>query len=88
MAKCRSCGEEIMWIKTKAGRSMPVNMERIWFTEGGDETFVTREGKVIRGTRTALRARPAMAGFISHFATCPNADAHRRGKNKASEGGE
>lgn len=40
---CKSCGAVIFWIKTAAGKSMPV-------TGAG----------------------------ISHFADCPNADAHRK----------
>lgn len=78
MAKCSSCGAEIIWIKTKAGRTMPVNPEKIWFTEGGQETFITKEGRVVRGERSALRAHPAQTGYISHFATCPDASQHRK----------
>ena len=26
MANCRSCGAEIIWLKTKAGKNMPVDL--------------------------------------------------------------
>lgn len=80
---CRSCGAQIVWIKTTSGKSMPCNAGLIRFARGGGpETFVTAEGKVERGKRDPAGDR---AGYISHFATCPNADRHRR-KRKEAEG--
>jgi hypothetical protein len=29
MAKCRSCGAEIVWLKTDAGKSIPVDAESV-----------------------------------------------------------
>lgn len=75
-ATCRSCGARIVWIKTAAGKSMPCNADLITFTRGGGpETFVTPEGKIERGKRDR---NGALTGYISHFATCPNANRHRR----------
>lgn len=56
-AQCRSCGAEVFWITTDAGRQMPVDVN----VEGGRTPGVDADG---RG--------------ISHFATCPFADEHRR----------
>lgn len=40
----------IDWIRTKAGRNMPVNPEPVLVVEGGgNEHFVTDEGEVITG---------------------------------------
>lgn len=80
MAVCKSCGAEILWIRTRSGRLMPVNRKRCFFIENrsGNETFVTEGGDVVRGARTAQKTLPAMVGYTSHFATCPNAAAHRR----------
>ncbi|MCC6352788.1 MAG: hypothetical protein IT577_02815 [Verrucomicrobiae bacterium] len=33
---CRSCGREIVWLKTAAGKNMPVNSETV---EPGDDVF-------------------------------------------------
>lgn len=52
---CRSCGAEIVWLKTAAGKNMPVDAETF---ETGDELFDIKR-------------------HTSHFATCPNAAAHR-----------
>lgn len=27
MSKCRSCDAEIMWVKTKTGKNMPINYD-------------------------------------------------------------
>ena len=91
MARCRSCGAQIRWITTFAGKHTPVNAETIWFfpgegseEESRTERFVTEEGAVICGIRTEgnIKKQGSRAGYISHFATCPNADKHRkRSKN-------
>ena len=46
-AKCKSCGAPIAWVKTTAGKNMPVDTSAEHYGE-------------------------------SHFAHCPNADAHRK----------
>ena len=78
MSKCRSCGAEIKWIKTFSGKSMPVDNHPIYFSEGGSGIFVTDGGAVIHGTECPKNQANARVGYISHFATCPNADQHRR----------
>lgn len=75
-SNCRSCGARIRWIRTVGGKAMPCNAELIRFNRGGGpETFVTPEGKVERGKRDR---EGVITGYISHFATCPNANQHRR----------
>ena len=34
MAKCKSCGAEIRWIKMRSGKSMPCNPVGIHYREG------------------------------------------------------
>jgi len=82
MSKCKSCGAEIRWIKTFSGKSMPVDAEPVnFYADGGKELFVTSNGAVVHGTRTDGTQDHTHIGYISHFATCPNADTHRkRGK--------
>lgn len=77
MSRCRSCGAEIIWILTAAGKKMPCNPEPVTFTRaGGPDTFVLASGKVERGRRGS----GPQTGFISHFATCPEAALHRHAK--------
>jgi hypothetical protein len=79
MSKCRSCGAEILWITTFSGKKMPVDAEKIHFYAGeGNELFVTDGGAVVHGTRAEEGQEHTHIGYISHFATCPNADKHRR----------
>lgn len=91
--RCRSCGARIWWIRTPAGKRMPVEHERIVVrpsdgTSAGAtyETVVTAQGEVVRGVRVAAQWDPGrgrerdaglVAGGRSHFATCPNAERHR-----------
>ncbi len=78
MARCKSCGAEIIWIKTKSGKAMPCNPQKISYRNTfpkGDLVLVTPEGKIARGT-------PDMDsdsyGYESHFATCTAAEVYRR----------
>ncbi len=64
-SKCRSCGAYIIWLKTSTGKNIPVDADSL------DDVEI--EG----GEKPIFDAK---AGHISHFATCPNADKHRRRK--------
>jgi hypothetical protein len=63
-AKCKSCEKPIYWIRTKAGRHMPVDCD----VEGGQKPFVPVPGD----------GEPQNGIGVSHFATCPNAAQYRR----------
>lgn len=79
MSKCRSCGAEIIWIKTFSGKRMPVDAEKIPFYAGeGEELFVTAGGAVVHGTRAGAEDEHTYTGYISHFATCPDAERFRK----------
>lgn len=69
MAKCKSCGAEIRWVKTENGKSMPL-----------DEKPVPDGRITIKNGIAAIRPIPDTDGirFNSHFVTCPNANQHRR----------
>lgn len=83
---CRSCGAAIVWIKTRSGKNMPCDPELISFKESreGGDLFITKDGNTVRGKRFdpigAFPQKVLQTGYISHFATCPNADEHRRRK--------
>lgn len=76
MSKCGSCGAEIVWAKTAAGRKMPLDNTphpagRI---DLGADGFATVLGAK-RATEVQVEGRKL---YQSHFATCPNAAQHRR----------
>lgn len=73
-AKCRSCGAAIIWCVTGNGKKMPIDARP---TDTGN--------LVLEGTEpTAVYVDPGTGTHTSHFATCPNADKHRRSKGQGS----
>ena len=81
---CRACGAEIAFIKTLAGKTMPVDAGGIHFMPDplSTEVFVLQDGTVVRGRRltddTAPLTGEPKVGYVSHFATCPEADKFRK----------
>ncbi len=78
---CRSCGERIIWIKTKAGKNMPCNPKLIPYRiqQGGREKIVTPNGEVYSAEIVKTGTPDATGvGYISHFATCQNANSRRK----------
>lgn len=75
--KCKSCGAFIIWIKTIKGKSMPCNAGKVFYIENvnGKDIIVTPNGEVVRGD---INENGTKEGYISHFATCSNANKHRR----------
>lgn len=80
--QCRGCGGRVLWIKTKAGKNMPVDTVIHYYRKDpdGKEKIVTQEGNVITGTIVDTPEEADGMGYISHFATCPKA---RNFKKKA-----
>lgn len=82
MSKCRSCGAEIIWVKLKSGKVHPCNPGYWRYKEdGGSDRLITSDGNVVAGTIVKFPEPKEMGfpkGMVSHFATCPNADKHRR----------
>lgn len=73
-ANCSSCGAAIIWAKTKRGR-MPVDALP---SEGGN-VALEDDGRSVTAIVYAAKQRPQFGVFYkSHFATCPNAEKHRR----------
>ena len=79
---CKSCGAPIRYVKTDQGKMMPCNLDGVMILPGeGNGSFITVGGHVIKGKRVGFDTAGAKYGYISHFATCPNAEQHRkRGK--------
>lgn len=81
MSICKGCQAEIDWLRTPAGKMMPINPEPVFVIEGdGTDVFYTDEGEQLRGrlarpeeveTKDARLKTPL--GFVPHWKTCPNA---------------
>ena len=78
---CKSCGAPIAFIRLKTGRYNPVdaNSRAPVVPDRNGRPWVTIDGEVIYATED--RAGEILA-YRSHFATCTNAGAHRKGKRK------
>lgn len=80
MARCRSCQARIVWAKTVAGKSCPLDADAVTGAPiemaGGGLVLVTDNGPDGR----IVRAEHGAYGFRSHFASCPDAKAHRKAR--------
>jgi hypothetical protein len=75
MPTCKSCGAEIVWAKTIKGRPIPL------------DPAPSPRGNIVIGEAGIALVYNAPAGiaprfedaprYLSHFATCPDADLHR-----------
>jgi hypothetical protein len=80
MPRCKSCTHEIIWAETESGKRIPLDAAPA--SDGNLMLVVER----IRGERRliakmwtqALFDEYEPAAYVSHFATCPDADKHRR----------
>lgn len=80
MAKCKSCGKEIFFIKTKQGKFMPCDTAPHSVIVGeGNMILLTKNGDVVRGKPASYDDGADTTGYISHFSTCPAADQFRKG---------
>ncbi|MGL5676826.1 MAG: hypothetical protein ACRDDX_10465 [Cellulosilyticaceae bacterium] len=79
MSTCRSCKQKIEFMKTTAGKLMPVNPGVLFVHPHpkGKTTIVTFSGEVVRGVKVSHEDEITKVGQETHFATCPNASKHR-----------
>ena len=49
MSICKGCGAEISWIRTKNGKSMPVDEKPVPYYEGSSAKIVLEDGTVVSG---------------------------------------
>lgn len=71
-SRCSSCDAPVIWAKTPDGKWHPLNKTR--------RQTIARLAKLKPGERadTPLQISEFVSGYVSHFATCPNADRHRK----------
>lgn len=74
---CRSCGKPIRFIEMRSGKKMPVDPDLIAYADAKDgDVLVTEQGNTYK-VNLANRL-PNVKGYVSHFATCPQADDWRK----------
>jgi hypothetical protein len=72
MIKCKFCGQRIDFIQTAKYKSMPINHGQVIYfeVEGGSDTILTLDGRVIRGEICGVGGDAENIGYIPHFTTC------------------
>lgn len=76
--QCRSCGAQIYWAKTEAGKSMPVDAEPV---PDGNVILFDRRGSVLALVLHRGEVPPPGAKLRqAHFRTCPNSADWRAAK--------
>lgn len=65
MATCSSCGAEILWVKTAAGKSMPLSV-------------ASRQKRYDLIAYDPDEGAKQSETYLSHFADCPDAAKHRK----------
>lgn len=77
---CRGCGVKIVWIKTSAGKSMPCNPDPVtyWQKAKAAGKVVTPNGEVLSCEFEGDLHEATGIGYISHYATCPQAARFKR----------
>ena len=71
---CRSCRAPILWCKTAKGKNFPLDVDQEHF---GLRFLIDNDGYAHH-----VPAGCQDLGHRSHFATCPNANAHRSPRKK------
>ena len=70
--RCKKCGASILFIRTTAGKNMPVNARVVFFNpdDQGKDRIMTEHGELLRATISTDGER---LGYMPHFATCAKA---------------
>ncbi len=71
--RCKTCNQPIMWATTAAGKAIPLDVEPV-----PDGNLVLDGGTA----RVADMFSPPGPRWRSHFATCVDADIHRRNRRR------
>lgn len=81
---CRSCGKPIVWIRTRAGKSMPCDAQPVNYRikPRGDTKLVTLAGDVISCEPVKDPAEAQGWGYTPHWSTCNAPDKFRRRERK------
>lgn len=80
---CKRCGAPIRYLRTKNGKSAPVDAKPVTLREA-DVAEGLSQGRRLLDREGSNRLHEAgETGFVSHFATCPHADAFRKASGRS-----
>lgn len=71
---CKFCGEQIVWVRTVSGKSMPCDpsLVQYWKDPHGKERIVTPNGEVVACRLDGDPQTSTGIGYVPHWATCRN----------------
>lgn len=73
ICKCKYCGKEIRWFRSKTGKYIPCEPWRVCYKVpedgNGSEAIVTLDGDIISADKV-LSNTAEDVGYIMHFAEC------------------
>lgn len=75
VSTCGSCAARVIWAITAKGETMPVDADPV---DDGDRWLVKAKTGSTPIVVKAAEETTHGALYKSHFATCPNAERHRR----------
>ena len=80
---CRGCGKEIGFIKMVNGKTQPVDPEPVWVRQVyKGKPFIRKDGVYVYGEIAGDAEDDPdtnlIEAYMSHFATCPEAESCRR----------
>ena len=79
MSACRTCHAPVLWVvNERTGKRIPLDPEPTDLLYG--TRFVLTGGQSLQGAPLARAAEVHEHGRRSHFASCPEADQHRRAR--------
>lgn len=73
--RCKSCSANVQWVKTENGKSMPIDEK-----PSPDGNIIRLDSGLYHVLKKDEMRQPNKTLYISHFATCPAADKHRKEK--------
>lgn len=73
---CSSCGAPMYWVITADGKHMPIDADPV--RDGGFIATLKSDGLHVEAYLPMDPTHRDRNRYVSHFATCPNAAAHRR----------
>ncbi len=82
MPRCKSCRKPIEYLTLESGKKIPVDLEitPAWSGLMGQNAIIKIHDRPAFAARIPKEG-PFIELFITHFATCPNAAAHRKAKS-------
>lgn len=82
MSKCRGCGADIEWVKTRTGKNMPVDAipNPLWAPCLGTTMVIRVHGKNAEVITVPIDGSVVVEAWRPHWATCPKSDDFRKKK--------